>query len=148
MWEIQKVLSRMWTDLLARPSGPFAFRFLLQPLIAATFAIRDGIKDAHTGRSPYVWAILCDAAERRALLGEGLKATGRIIAFGIGIDVIYQLKALGAVYPIESLAIALLLGFVPYLLMRGVADRAARRWRSDRTPQQKRLNPESDGPIT
>ncbi len=134
MWELHDVLSRLWTDLLTRPSGPFAFRFALQPLIAAIFAMRDGMRDAQTGRSPYFWTVLRDAGQRRGQLVEGLKATGRIIAFGIGIDAVYQFKVLGTFYPGEALLIALLLGFVPYLLIRGPADRIARRWLARRQP--------------
>ena len=147
MFEIQEVLSRIWTDLLARPSGPFAFRFVLQPLMATIFAIRDGIKDAQTGRSPYFWTVLRDAAQRRARLVEGLKATGKIIAFGIGIDAVYQFKVLGTFYPGEALVIALALGFVPYLLIRGPADRIARRWIARNTSQQQTLKPESRARI-
>ena len=45
-----------------------SFRFFLQPTMAILFAIRDGIKDARTGRSPYVWTILHKPEERRARL--------------------------------------------------------------------------------
>ena len=37
-----------------------AFRFILQPVMAAIFAIRDGMKDARAGRSPYFWTVLHD----------------------------------------------------------------------------------------
>ena len=148
MSEIQEVLTRIWTDLLARPSGPFAFRFVVQPLMATLVAMRDGVTDARTGRSPYFWTVLRDAAQRRARLGEGLKATGRIIAFGIVIDAVYQLKALGTFYPVEALAIALVLGFVPYLLLRGPADRIARRWMDGKRPQAGTLPPERRSGIT
>lgn len=148
MSEIQDVLTRIGTDLLARPSGPFALRFVVQPLVATLVAMRDGITDARTGRSPYFWTVLCDAAQRRARLGEGLKATGRIIALGIVMDVVYQLKALGALYPIEACATALLLSFVPYLLLRGPADRIARRWMDGKTRQSGRLTPGSRRRIT
>ena len=38
-------IERIWSSLLARPSGPMAFRFILQPSIAAIVAIRDGLYD-------------------------------------------------------------------------------------------------------
>ncbi len=148
MSEIHEVLSRMWADLLARPSGPFALRFLLQPLMAVIFAMRDGIKDAQAGRLPYFWAVLRDAAQRRARLGEGLRATGKIIAFGIAIDAVYQFKTLDTFYPVEALAIALLLGFAPYLLMRGPVERVARRWVEAKRPEQDTVKPESRGRVT
>ena len=34
------------------------FRFILQPIMATIAALYDGIKDARTGRSPYLWTIL------------------------------------------------------------------------------------------
>jgi hypothetical protein len=49
---------RIWHDLLARPDAPMRFHFILQPLMVAIVAIRDGLKDARTGRSPYLWARL------------------------------------------------------------------------------------------
>jgi hypothetical protein len=137
MPELHELLSRFWTDLLARPGGPFAFRFALQPQVAAFFAVRDGIKDAETRRSPYFWTVLRDAGQRRGRLVEGLKATARVIAIGVAIDAAYQFKALGKFYPGEALVIALLLGFVPYLLIRGPAARIAR-WRIARRTQEQR----------
>lgn len=47
---IQEAFARTWTDLLARPGGPMSFRFLLQPVMAAIVAIRDGRRDARRGR--------------------------------------------------------------------------------------------------
>ena len=38
-------IERIWKSLLARPSGPMAFRFILQPSMAAIVAIRDGLYD-------------------------------------------------------------------------------------------------------
>jgi hypothetical protein len=128
--EIHDVLSRMWGDLAARPAGPLAFRFILQPVMAAIVAIRDGIKDAHTGRSPYFWAVLHDSHARRARLEEGLSATVRILALGLAMDAIYQVVVLGTVYPSEAVIVALGLAFLPYLLIRGPAARVARWWQS------------------
>jgi hypothetical protein len=148
MPDIQEVLSRIWTDLLARPSGPLAFRFILQPLMAALLAIRDGLGDARAGRPPYFSTILRDAGQRRARLVDGLKATGRIIALGLGLDAVYQLIVLGTLYPGEALTIALLLGFVPYLVIRGPADRIARWWMARKRLTSGALRPESPGRMT
>jgi hypothetical protein len=62
------------------------------------------------------------------LLREGLNATARIILLGLVMDVIYQLIVLKTFYPNEALVIALLLAFVPYLIIRGLVFRVAR-WR-------------------
>jgi hypothetical protein len=121
------VLARIWTDLLARPSGPFAFRFVLQPVMATIAGIKDGLQDARTGRPPYFRALLTGTGGRWALLREGLKATARIILLGIVMDVAYQYVALERFYPAEAVDIALLLAFVPYVLVRGPVSRLARR---------------------
>jgi len=127
MSELQELLSRLWTDLLGRPEGPLAFRFVLQPVMAALLAVRDGIADARTGRSPYFWTVLSDAGRRRQRLAEGMRATAKIVLAGVVIDAAYQSMVLGTFYPGEALAIALLLGFIPYLLIRGPVARIVRR---------------------
>lgn len=124
-----EVFQRIWHDLVERPTEPMKFRFILQPLMAAIVAIRDGLKDVRTGRPPYSWAVLSKPRERILRLREGLNATARIILLGLAMDAIYQIIVLKRFYPVEALIIALLLAFVPYLLIRGPAARLAR-WRS------------------
>jgi hypothetical protein len=114
---------RMWSNLTDRPSGPMAFRFILQPSMATIAAVRDGLYDARTERSPYLWTILRQGEQRVARLREGLDATARIILLGLAMDVIYQVTVFRIFYPVEALIIALLLAFVPYLLIRGLVVR-------------------------
>ncbi|TWI03839.1 hypothetical protein IP90_01655 [Luteimonas cucumeris] len=117
-----------WTEILARPEGPFAFRFILQPLMSLLMATRDGIKDSRTGITPYFWRIAStDPQSRRAALRDGLRSTGRILLLGVLIDAVYQYKAMeGLVRPLEALYIAFVLGFLPYLIFRGPIARLAR----------------------
>lgn len=129
MSELSELLSRLWMDLIARPEGPFGFRLLLQPMVAALLAVRDGVVDARGGRSPYIWTLLHDPGRRLERLREGVRATLRVVLIGVVIDAVYQFEVHGAVYPGEAVGIALLLGFVPYLLIRGPIDRVARRRR-------------------
>jgi uncharacterized membrane protein YjgN (DUF898 family) len=124
-------LQRFWHDLVERPDEPMRFRFVLQPLMAALVAIHDGREDARAGRSPYFVTVLRNPQERVGLLREGLNATARIILLGLAMDVIYQLLVLKTFYPNEALVIALLLAFVPYLIIRGLVFRVAR-WRIPR----------------
>jgi len=148
MQEILEFLSHGWTDLLARPRGPYGLRFVLQPLMAALLAVRDGIGDARTGRSPYFWMVLHDKGRRRERFAEALKATARIGALAILIDAAYQLRVLGTFFPDEALIVALLLALVPYLLLRGPVDRIARRWRARRTSQHTATGPPPRGRTT
>jgi hypothetical protein len=122
------VHSRMWRDIAERPGGPMTFRFILQPTMAFIAALADGLKDARTGRSPYLWTLLTSAQERGGRLHEGLLATARIILLGLGMDAVYQATVLKTFYAGEMVLIALLLAFLPYVLMRGPIARIARWW--------------------
>jgi hypothetical protein len=124
----EDVVERMWANLTGRPSGRMSFRFILQPSMAAIAAIHDGIRDARTGRSPFLSTVLREPQKRTRRLTEALNATARIILLGIAMDVIYQLIELKTFYPGEAPIIAVLLAFFPYLLIRGPAARIARKW--------------------
>jgi hypothetical protein len=122
---------RLWRDILDRPDGPMTFRFILQPAMAAVAALRDGVQDARRGRTPYVLALLRgvrSAEGRSGRLWEGIVSTGRILILGIVMDTIYQWLEFKTFYPGQAAAIAILLAFVPYLLLRGPFERIARHW--------------------
>ncbi|HEX9167365.1 MAG TPA: hypothetical protein VF886_00335 [Roseiarcus sp.] len=124
-------LGRLWSDILDRPGGPMTFRFILQPTMAVIAAARDGIKDARTGRRPYVWALIHgvrDPQGRTGRLWEGFVATARIVILGVVMDVIYQWRVLGTFYPGQAAVIAILLAFVPYIVLRGPISRIAYHW--------------------
>jgi uncharacterized protein YjeT (DUF2065 family) len=118
---------RIWHDLVERPDAPMRFRFILQPVMVAILAIRHGLNDARTGRSPYFWTMLGNPRERAQRLNEGLNATARIILLGLVMDAIYQVIVLGQFYPAEAVIVALLFAFIPYVIIRGPAARIARR---------------------
>jgi hypothetical protein len=131
-----ETLRRLWYQELARPTGPMKFRFILQPLMGAVFAIRDGRKDARTGRFPYFWALFYRPLRRVERLEEALNATARIVLLGLVMDVIYQVIVLQRFYPAEAVIIAVLLGFIPYVLIRGPVARIARRWPGGASPNR------------
>ena len=121
--------SRIWHDLVERPSEPMAFRFVLQPVMAAIAAAHDGLRDARGGNQPFVVTMLRDPAKRIGRLREGVNATARILLLGLVMDGIYQAVVLHRFYPSEAVIVALLLGFVPYVILRGLVTRVARRRR-------------------
>ncbi len=65
------VFRRIWQNLLDRPGGPMTFRFILQPVMATIAAVLAGIKDARTGRSPYLWTMLTRPEKIGGRLSEG-----------------------------------------------------------------------------
>jgi hypothetical protein len=123
-----EVLARIWQNMLDRPGGSFGFRFVLQPVMATVAALRDGISDARTGRAPLLRTILTDPEQRRGRLDEALIATARIILLGLAMDTAYQFIEFETFHPAETVIIAVLLAFVPYVVLRGLVTRIARRW--------------------
>jgi hypothetical protein len=118
---------RFWQEILERPNGPLALRFVLQPVTAGILAMRDGWHDAEMHRPPYLWTMVHNPQARAPLLREGLKAVMRVLLLGAAMDLIYQIVRLHGFRPVETVVIALALGFVPYLIMRGPAARVGRR---------------------
>jgi hypothetical protein len=124
--EIQEILTRFWDQLIAQPSGPLAFRLILQPIMVTILAIIDGVKDARAGRPLYTWTLLTDPAHRASYLREGLKRVSRVIVFALVMDAIYQFIVLRRFYPGEALVTAFVVAVLPYLLIRGPIARIAR----------------------
>jgi hypothetical protein len=56
---------------------------------------------------------------------------------GLVMDLIYQALVLKTFYPDEALVVALLLAFLPYLIIRGLAARVWRGRASARSPQRR-----------
>jgi len=130
------VFERIWQNILDRPGGPMKFRFILQPLMAGIAAFYDGVHDARTGRTYYLWTILTNPAKRGARLREGLISTARVILLCLCMDVIYQIIVFETFHPAEAVIIALLLASIPYLLLRGLIARIARWWLGDGTANE------------
>jgi len=117
MWQ------RFVVDVVNRLDGPMHFRFIVQPLMAIVFAVMDGLKDAKAGKPAYGWALFTNAQHRRELLKDGWKHFGKIFILAIVLDVIYQIRVHRAFYPMETLLTALVLAVVPYVPLRGPANR-------------------------
>ena len=121
-----EVRDRVWHDLLERPSHLFRFRFIVQPVMAGIAALHDGIADARNGRPAYLWALIAGSSRRLDLLREGVISTARVLLLGLVMDTIYQLIVLKTFYPAEAVIVAIVLAFIPYLLLRGPIARIAR----------------------
>jgi hypothetical protein len=83
------------------------------------------MKDARQGRPAYCWTILTSYEDRRRLLQEGWKDVMKVFLLALGLDVIYQVIVFRWLYPLEMLIVAVLLACIPYLLIRGPANRIA-----------------------
>ena len=123
-----EVRERIFTSIAERPGGPMTFRFVLQPIMATVLAAIDGIRDARNGSPAYLWGIVSGATRPVSQLYDGIIATARVILLGLGMDVAYQLIEFKTFYPGEAAIVAVLLAFLPYLLLRGPFARLAQLW--------------------
>lgn len=122
------ILSRIWEDLGSRIQGPMHFRFILQPLMATIFAIRDGVQDARNGRPAYLWSLFTDPRHRAERIRVGWKAVSRIFVIGMAMDIVFQAIVFRRIYPGEMLIVAATLAIIPYVLIRGPVNRVAQHW--------------------
>jgi hypothetical protein len=120
MWE------RVGSQLLARVSGPMKFRLVLQPCMAAFFAIRSGLADAKAGKPPWFWELISNPTQRADMVKEAWKRVGKVFILALVLDAVYQLIELHAIYFGEMIIVAFILAIVPYLILRGPAMRVAR----------------------
>src|SRR5580700_4708786 len=126
--------ARIGHNLIDRVTGPMKFRLVLQPAIAAFFAIRSGLADARAGKSPYFWCLVSDPAQRTDMIQDGWKSVGKVFILAIVLDVVYQIIVQRFVYPGETIIVAFILAILPYLILRGLVTRLARRIEIRRQP--------------
>ena len=117
---------RIVENLADRLTGPMQFRIVLQPIMAAIFAVLSGLKDARGGKAPYFWSLITDPTHRTDMIKDGWKSVGNVFIFAVVLDVAYQVYVLRFVYPGEAIIVAFFLAIVPYLILRGLVNRLAR----------------------
>jgi len=112
--------------LIGRTIGPMKLRLILQPTMAAIFAIRAGLKDAREGWPPYLWSIFTNPADRHDMLRHGWKDVRRVFIVAFILDVVYELIVFHWVFPVQALLVAFVLAIVPYAVIRGPITRVMR----------------------
>ena len=125
---MEETLARIWEHLAGRLTGPLTFRLLMQPLMSTLFAVRDGLRDARAGRSPFLWTIVGCPGDRLRLIREGLIAIGKLAVVATVLDIAYQLIVFQRIFPFEAIGVALLLAILPYFVFRGPVNRIAMLW--------------------
>ena len=125
---MEEVFARAWDNLLGRLGGPLSFRFLIQPTVAALVGIVAGVRDAQAGRPAYFYAIFTDAVHRSARLRECWRAVWKVFVVAAMLDIVYEIIVFKTIYPGETLIVAFSLAVVPYVVVRGPANRIARLW--------------------
>lgn len=122
---MDEIIGRVWNDFVARTTGPMWFRLILQPAVAVVFGVRAGLRNARRDSSQNQPAQTLDPAYRRVMFRQALHDVGKVLIVGVGLDVIFQLIALRAFYPVEAVLVGFLLVAVPYQIVRTVVARLA-----------------------
>jgi hypothetical protein len=117
--------ARIIGDLVSRLDGPLHFRLIVQPLVAAFFAIRDGRRDAREGRPPF--RLFTRPEQRREVVLSSWNSLGKVFIIALILDAAYQFLELRWFYPGEALLVALILAVLPYFLLRGTVNHLSRR---------------------
>jgi len=120
------LFARIIHNLFDRVDGPMEIRLVVQPIMAAIFAIRDGLRDLRQDRPPFGWSLITEPQHRGHRLRDGWRSIRKVFFAALAIDVIYQLIELKWVYLGEALIIAQIVALVPYVLIRSLVNRIAR----------------------
>ena len=103
--------------------GSFQIRLILQPLLAMLLGARVGIKDAKRGDLPFFQALLREKDHRGDLLFKATRDAAVPLAAAIVIDSILQHVINHRIRPLAAVFVGGLLVFVPFLIVRALANR-------------------------
>jgi hypothetical protein len=103
------------------------FRLIIQPAVAVLFAIRAGLRDAREGQPPFLLTVLSNPGRRHELLRQARNDVGSVLIVALVLDSIYQVFVHHGIYTLELLLTATILALVPYVIVRGLVTRLARR---------------------
>lgn len=123
---LDETIARGWQNFIDRLGGPMSFRFLVQPAVAAFFAIRAGINDARQNNPTFLGCALSNPGSWRARMRLSWKDVGTVFIVALILDAIYQIVEHAGVFAVELLITATLLALVPYMVLRDLVARVAR----------------------
>ncbi|WP_028220292.1 hypothetical protein [Paraburkholderia oxyphila] len=124
---MSEFLMRVVSNMQDRVTGPLHLRIIFQPAMASFFAIRSGLRDAKLRRTPYFEAIVTGARSEAELIRSGWRNVGKIFILAMVLDLVFQIFAFHRIYPGGVVLVALILALVPYVIVRGLVARIARK---------------------
>jgi hypothetical protein len=116
---VHEYLRQMW-------EGPGHFRFLLQPTLAIALAIWDGVHDAKQGAPPFLAWLIAHRGSRAERLRILIKHLALPLCLAVGMSLVFQIDIEGGFRPLPASGFAVLLIFLPYILVRAGTNRLAR----------------------
>jgi hypothetical protein len=120
-------IARGWVNLVDRLGGPMSFRLLMQPAVAIFFAVRAGIRDAQENKPTFLGCALSNPSSWRARMRLSWKDVGTVFIVAVILDAIYQVVVHSGIFAVELLITATVLALVPYMVVRDLVSRVARR---------------------
>jgi len=124
---LTETIARGWENLVGRFGGPMSFRLLVQPAVAAVFAIRAGIRDARENKPTFLGCAISNPSSWRARMRQSWKDVGKVFIVALILDSIYQVVAHSGIFALELLITATVLALIPYMVLRDLVSRVARR---------------------
>jgi len=119
---------QFFSDLSQLLGGPAHFRYILQPVIAVALGVRDGRLDAKAGTPPYFLKLITSSrGQRREILRQGFNSITSPFLFAIALDMLVQFMILREVHLLAALLTGVILIALPYLVTRGLANKATTR---------------------
>jgi hypothetical protein len=104
--------------------GSFQLRLIIQPLLAMLLGLRFGIRDAKQGRPPILIDVARTKGQRGSLLGHAARDAIIPLILAFILDCILQQIINHRIRPVAALIVGGLLVFLPFLIIRALANRA------------------------
>jgi undecaprenyl pyrophosphate phosphatase UppP len=117
--------------------GSFQIRLILQPLLAMVLGARAGIKDAKRGELPFFHALLQERDRRGDLLLTAVRDAIIPLVVALVLDSILQQMINHHIRPVAALIVGGLLVFLPFLIVRAVANQIWRHGHHGAAPASK-----------
>jgi hypothetical protein len=118
-WSLKQVMDELVQRVL---DGPMQFRFVLQPAMAASLGIRDGLADFRAGVPAILPALLTRAGDRASLWKMLLRRLRWSIFAATAIDAAVQYVMFRHIRPLSALIVGSALMALPYCIARGLSN--------------------------
>jgi hypothetical protein len=117
-------LTALLDELTTRLStGPFRFRLIMQPVMAAIVGARDGIADAKSGTPPFILSLMCRRAVSRTCLKTAIRHLTVPVLIATVLDATVQYIMFGHIRPLSAVIFGTILMSLPYSLARELSNR-------------------------
>jgi hypothetical protein len=104
--------------------GKFQIRLILQPFLAILLGLKFGIRDAKEGHRPFFQRLAAGDDHRGHLFKQSMRDAIIPLCIAFIIDSILQKMILGRIRPGAAIVVGALLVYLPFVIVRALANRA------------------------